>query len=110
MSYNEIDDLGRVQNLLEAGVGKVFPIKVEKRDPFVHQVLWGVREPMLQVYSITAVRVLSWLLKVKDSRYSLPNMNIPRNNLLDELLYYVVLFNNSVREPLRSNEMVCDPV
>jgi hypothetical protein len=71
----EIDHLCRVQDLLEAGVGEVLPIKVEKRNPLIHQVLWGVRKSVLQIYSITTVRVLSRLLKVKDSRYSLPNTN-----------------------------------
>jgi len=71
----EIDHLCRVQDLLEAGVGEVLPIKVEERDPLVHQVLGSVRKSVLQIYSITAIRVFSGLLQVEDSRYSLPNTN-----------------------------------
>ena len=36
MSDNEVYDLGRIENLLKRGIGKIFPIEVEEGDVIVH--------------------------------------------------------------------------
>jgi hypothetical protein len=64
--------LCNVEKFLKSRVCEIFPKEVEVGNAIVHQSLRCVREPNLLNDSISAIRMLSWLLKIKYCCYILP--------------------------------------
>lgn len=96
---NMMDDLADLDGLRGSWRSHVLPVCIEVSDSSIHKHLRVVTETGLLEDSVTAKRVLARLFKINDS------LDVPLFELLDN----IVLFNQSLRRPLRADDQALYP-